>query len=116
MATAKTRYLQKIYEEKHGCIGKVASRYLEAGYSIELMHSTRYGCVHILARKSNMVLAIDVVDKQGTVTIDMVKLLLDKSKLLRARPILILYSDGPKIDDEVHKFCVEHGIKIRRLR
>jgi hypothetical protein len=116
MATAKARYLQKVFEEKYGVIGKVAGKYLEAGYSIEFMHPTRYGKVHILARKEGKILAIEVIDKSGNVDENVVKTFLEKAKLLKAKPILVLYSDGPKITENLYKFCIDNGIKIRRIK
>ena len=116
MTTAKARHLQKIFEQKYGAIGVVASMYFSAGHSIEFMHPTRHGPVHILARKHGVILAIDVVDAPGFVKLEAVKALLEKAKLLRAKPILALYSDGPKLSDEVYKFCKDNGIRIRRIR
>jgi hypothetical protein len=116
MITAKVRYFQKVFEDKYGVIGRVAGKYLEAGYSIEFMHPTRYGKVHILARKEGKILAIEVVDKPGNLDENTVKTFLEKVKLLNAKPVLVLYSDGPRLSDDLHKFCIDNGIKIRRIR
>jgi len=116
MTTARATYLQKIYREKYGPIGVVAGRYLGAGYSVEIMHPTRYGPIHIIARGNNTIMAIEVIDKPTKVTIDDVQRLINKAKLVKAKPILVLYSDGPTISDDVYRFCKENGVKIRRIR
>ncbi len=116
MTSARIAYLQKVYREKYGPIGVVASRYLGAGYSVEIMHPTRYGPIHIIARGNNTIMAIEVIDKPIKVTIDDIQRLSNKAKLINAKPILILYSDGPIISDDVYSFCRENGVRIRRIR
>ncbi len=116
MASSRAIYLQKRYKERYGSIGVVAGRYLEAGYSVEIMHPTRYGPIHIIARGNNRIMAIEVIDKHEKVSIDDVQRLINKSKLVNAKPILILYSDGPTISDDVYTFCRENGVKVRRMR
>jgi len=116
MTTARATYLQKIYRERYGSIGVVASRYLGAGYSVEIMHPTRYGPIHIIVRGNNTIMAIEVIDKPVKITIDNVQRLINKAKLVKAKPILILYSDGPTISDDVYSFCRENGVRVRRIR
>lgn len=116
MATNRARYLSNLYKRKYGAIGKVASKYIEAGYSVEFMHPTRYGAIHIVARGNNQIFAIEVFDKPSTISIDVVNSLLEKSKLIKAKPILAIYSNGPRLTDDVYRFCVENGIKIKRIK
>lgn len=117
MTTARIRHLQKILIEKYGVIGRVASRYLGAGYSLELMHPTRYGPIHIIARGGGgQIFAIEVISKPDDTNLETVKSFLEKAKLVRAKPILVLYSDGIKLPEEVYKFCIENGIKVKRVK
>jgi len=82
MSLAKIRFVQKALIEKYGNVGIVASRYLEAGFSVRVNHPTHLG----------------------------------SAKLVRAKPILVLYGNGPKLSDELFRFCKERGVKIRRIR
>ncbi|MDK6029163.1 hypothetical protein QPL79_07285 [Ignisphaera sp. 4213-co] len=116
MTTANQIYLMKKLEERYGSVGKVAGRYLAAGLSVEFMHPTRYGPIHIVVRGNNSVFAIDVFDKPGKLSIDDVKTLIEKARLIKAKPILFLYSSAAKVDDDVYKFCIENGVKIKMLK
>jgi RecB family endonuclease NucS len=117
MVTARARYLIERLEQKFGVIGKVAGRYIAAGLSVELMHPTRYGPIHIIARgDKGKILAIEVVEEANKVTVDQVKTFLEKAKLIKAKPILAIYSSNFKLPDDVYKFCKENGIKIKVVR
>ncbi len=116
MSLAKIRFVQKALMEKYGSIGIVASRYLEAGFSVRVNHPTRLGPVHIIASGNGMRLAIEVFSEPRDVPRDVVEKLIEKAKLVRAKPILVLYGNGPKLSDELYRFCREHGIKVRRIR
>jgi len=113
MVTARARFLIKRLEEKYGLVGRVAGRYIAAGLSVELMHPTRYGAIHIIARGGGKVFAIEVVDKPEKLSLDVIKTFAEKAKLVKASPILVLYSNNVKLPDELYKFCVENGVKIR---
>lgn len=113
MATARQRYLTNRLVEKYGVIGRVASRYICAGYSVKLLHLTRHGPVHIVAKKHGSVLAIDVVT--GNPSINTAKNLLEKSKLLKAHPILVIYGGEFTVPREVLLFCEENGIRLKRV-
>jgi len=116
IAQSKTRYIQRVLEKKYGVLGKVAGRYLEAGFSVEMYHPTRYGPIHFIARGGGMKLAVEVVEKPGFVDVDVVKRLLEKAKLVSARPVLVLYSSKSRFSDDVYRFCKENNIKVRRVK
>ncbi|MEM1896997.1 MAG: hypothetical protein QXG46_05400 [Ignisphaera sp.] len=116
MTSAKIRYIQNIYEKKYGRLGKIASRYIGAGYSVEFNHPTRYGSVSLLVRGKGSVMAIEVVDSNEKVDAEKVKVFIEKAKLLKAKPVLILYSASPKLNDDVMKLCRDNGVKIRRIK
>ena len=113
MVTPRQVYLASRLVEKYGVIGRVASRYVTAGYSVRVFHPTRYGPLHVIAVKHGNTLAIDVVT--GSINIEIVKNLLEKSKLLRAKPILVVYGRGVVIPEDVKTFCNENGIKVKRI-
>jgi len=117
MVTARARYLIERLEQKFGAVGRVAGRYIAAGFSVELMHPTRYGPIHIIARGGKgKILAVEVVEQVNKVTVDQVKTFLEKAKLIKAKPILAIYSNDFKLPDDIYKFCKENGIKIKVVR
>jgi len=113
MVTPRQAYLASKLVEKYGVIGRVASRYLTAGYSVRILHPTRYGPVHVVALKHGTTLAIDIAT--GSVSVEIAKNILEKSKLLRAKPILVIYGRSVVVPEDVKTFCDENGIKLRRI-
>ncbi|MEM1678394.1 MAG: hypothetical protein QXJ95_05540 [Ignisphaera sp.] len=112
----RVKYMCRIFEKRYGIVGHVAKRYIMAGYSVEFMHPTRYGPIHIVARKGGQKIAIEIFDRPSIVPMDTVSKLLEKARRIGARPVLALYSDGPRMDSEVYRYCTENGIRIRRIR
>jgi len=113
MVTARETYIASKLVERYGVIGRVASRYVTAGYSVRVLHPTRYGPVHVVAKKHGVTLAIDVTT--GIPSVEAAKSLLEKAKLLRARPILVIYGRGSVVPQEVVSFCAENNIKLKRV-
>ncbi|MEM1541701.1 MAG: hypothetical protein QW101_05645 [Ignisphaera sp.] len=116
MTSAKIRYIQNIYEKKYGRLGRIAGRYVGAGYGVEFNHPTRYGPVSLLVRGRGSIMAIEVVENNDKVDIEKIKVFIEKAKLLKAKPVLILYSTGSKLSDDVRKLCMDNGVKIRRIK
>ncbi len=115
-ALARIRMLQRVLRDKYGIVGEVAARYLEAGARVRVMHPTRLGPIHVLVYKDGGRLAIEVFAESKPVPKEVVRNLVEKAKLVQAKPILVLYGDGPKLSDEVYSMCKELGVKIRRVR
>lgn len=116
MATARQRFLSRVLIRKYGEVGVVASRYLEAGYAVRVMHPTRYGPVHVFAQRGGERLVIEVFKESREVGQSDVEPLLKKAELLRSRPVLVLYGDGPRLGDGLYRELRERGVKIRRIR
>ncbi len=116
MSIARKRFLEKMLKEKYGEIGIVASRYLEAGCSVRLLHPTRYGPIHIIVTGGGIRLAIEVFKDPREVPKEVVDSVIAKAKLINAKPVLVLYGDGPKLSEEIYRYCIENGVKIRRIR
>ena len=116
MSLARIRFIQKSLIEKYGILGHVASRYLEAGLSVRVLHPTRYGPIHIVVNGNNTRLAIEVFAESREVPREVVERIVEKAKLIKAKPVLILYGDGPKLTDEVFDLCRKYGVKVRRIR
>ncbi|NPA97659.1 MAG: hypothetical protein GXO32_08685 [Crenarchaeota archaeon] len=115
-ALARIRMLQKVLRQKYGIMGEVAAKYLESGARVRIGHPTRHGEVHILVYKDGARYAIEVFSEPRTVPREVVENLLRKAKLLNAKPILVLYGDGPKLSEDVYQFCRDQGVKIRRMK
>jgi hypothetical protein len=116
MVTAKARFLIRKFEEKYGIIGKVAGRYVAAGLSVEFMHPTRYGPIQIVVRGGGKVFAVEVIENPAKLSLDSIKVFIEKAKLIKAKPILVLYSSNAKLPDELYKFCIENGVKVRVIK
>jgi len=116
MVTAKARFLIRKFEEKYGIIGKVAGRYVAAGLSVEFMHPTRYGPIQIVVRGGGKVFAVEVIENPAKLSLDSIKVFIEKAKLIKAKPILVLYSSNAKLPDELYKFCIENRVKVRVIK
>jgi hypothetical protein len=116
MVTAKARFLIRKFEEKYGIIGKVAGRYVAAGLSVEFMHPTRYGPIQIVVRGGGKVFAVEVTENTAKLSLDSIKVFIEKAKLIKAKPILVLYSSNAKLSDELYRFCIENGVKVRVIK
>jgi len=105
------------YEKAHGILGKVAGRYIAAGYSVELNHPTRFGAINIIARKEGEILAIDVITEKSKLNVDSAKALVEKAKLIKAKPILFAYGfSWVEIPEDLRKFCEENDVKLRVVK
>jgi predicted RecB family endonuclease len=117
VVTARQRYLIRKYEKAHGILGKVAGRYIAAGYSVELNHPTRFGAINIIARKEGQILAIDVITERSKLNVDSAKVLVEKARLIKAKPILFAYGfSWVEIPEDLRKFCEENDVKLRVVK
>ncbi len=116
MSLARIVFMQKKLSRKFGVVGKVAGRYLEAGYSIHVGFDTPEGRVDIVAKKEGQVLAIDVVDGSVRVGPDTVEAVARKARSINAKPVLVLYGSGPKLTEEAKSRAKELGVSIKRVR
>jgi len=116
MTLARVIYVGRRLRRKYGVIGIVAGRYLEAGYSVELGHRTSKGPIDILARKEGTVLAISVVKSPARITSRLVEETAEKARLLRAKPIIVLYGRGFKITEEIRGQAEKLGVHLKRVR
>jgi len=114
VVTARQRYVVRRLKKAYGVVGKVAGRYVAAGYSVELNYPTRYGPVHVVARGRGQVLAVDIVYGRGRLTADAARSILEKAKLIKARPVLAVYGlSWSGMPEELRGFCEESGVKLR---
>jgi predicted RecB family endonuclease len=112
----RTAYLRKRLRRRYGVLGIVAGRYLEAGYSVELGHKTSKSLIDIVARKEGGALAITVVSGPSRITGSLVREAAEKAGLIRARPILVLYGRGHRIEEDALEEARKLGVVFRRIR
>jgi len=114
VVTSRRRYLIKRVAKLYGIVGKVAGRYIAAGYSVEFNHPTRYSPIHIIARGNGQMLAVEVVYERGKLTVETARSILEKAKLIGARPVLVVHGLGwNDVPEELRRFCEESGVKLR---
>jgi len=94
--------------EKYGVLGKVAARYLLAGYSIRIQSN------FILASKegSNLIIGVAINDKNAEKLITEIT---EASKKLSRIPVIVLYGKN-KWRNETIKAIKDHGITYKLVR
>jgi len=94
--------------EKYGVLGKVAARYLLAGYSIRIQSN------FILASKegSNLIIGVAINDKNAEKLITEIT---EASKKLSRIPVIVLYGRN-KWRNETIKAIKDHGITYKLVR
>ncbi len=116
MSLVKIKPLSRKLIDKFGPLGVVASRYLLAGLHVEVNHPTRYGPIHVVAIGNGQRIAVEVFSEPRDVPRDVVERIALKAKLIKSKPVLALYGDGPKLGEEVRKLCSDLGVKVKRVR
>ncbi len=116
MSLAEIRFIQKKLKEKYGNIGVIAGKYVEAGYSVNVRRTkTSKGIIDIVAIKGGEKLAIDVYDKTGVISPDIIEGVYEKAKQVNAKPILAIWGRGAKISSEALSRAKELDVKIKRF-
>lgn len=116
MVLARIRYISKQMAKKYGVIGRVASRYLEAGLSVRLNHPTRLGNAHIVAQGNGQRLVVEVYSSSKPADAAVVARVAEKARLLRARPVLVLYGKRASITPEALSEARKLQVKVKRVR
>lgn len=116
MSLARIVFLKKKLEKKYGVVGKVAGRYVEAGYTVNVGFQTAKGNIDIVAKKEGQILAIDVITGSVKVGTDVIERLKEKAATINAKPILVLYGAGPQLQEEALKKAEELGVEVKRVR
>ncbi|QOJ79414.1 hypothetical protein IG193_02830 [Infirmifilum lucidum] len=115
MSLARIRYLSRQFRKRYGVIGRVASRYLEAGLSVRINHPTRLGPAHIIAHGNGQKLVVEVYYSSKPLEPDTVQRVAEKAKLLRAKPVVALYGKTPATKRAL-EVATKLGVKIKRIR
>ncbi|MCE4599308.1 MAG: hypothetical protein F7C81_03825 [Desulfurococcales archaeon] len=94
MTTAKRIFESKMLSEKYGVLGKVAGRYIKAGYSIRGVDLEERS--FIAARRGEKLL-VKVIWNVNKIDDSMLDELKNKAKTLNAKPLLIVYGAKPRV-------------------
>jgi len=113
---AEIVFQQRKLEQKYGVEGKVAGRYVEAGFHVRMHVATKHGIVSFVAIKGRERLAIDVVDGKKILSKADLESLKRKAESLSAKPVLVLYGSGPRLNDEARNYARENSIEVKRIR
>ncbi len=114
MTTARQIFVSKKLMAKYGVKGRVASRYVRAGYSVTInpplegvdftasKHGVRYAGIILWEKKTY---GVEVVEKAHGI-----------GEKYRVKPVIILYGSGPRLSEDTLAAAREKGIIIRRIR
>ncbi|NOZ31102.1 MAG: hypothetical protein GXO68_04040 [Crenarchaeota archaeon] len=116
MTTAREAFEAKKLAQKYGVVGKVAGRYREAGYKVDVVTTDEEAGYNFTAYKKGEKLAVKVFHKSGQVPVEVVEKLASEAKEQEYKPILVLYGAGPKLSESVLSRAGELGVSIRRVR
>jgi len=101
---------------KYGPVGRVAAGYRTAGFQVKILDKTGEEPVSFIAWKRGARFAVRVVIKSGSVSTNIVKALVEEAKNNDAKPVLVLYGRGPKMEKNALEEARSQGVKIRRFR
>ena len=116
MSLGRIVFTKKKLSRKFGVVGKVAGRYVEAGFTVHVGFKTAEGEVSFIAKRGGQVYAVDVVNGSVDVGPATVEAIARKAASIKARPVLVLYGSGPRLTDDAKKKAEELGVLIRRVR
>lgn len=116
MTLAEIVFQQKKLEQKYGVEGKVAGRYVEAGFHVRMHVNTKHGRVSFVAIKGGEKFAVDVISGKKVVKKEELEAIKKKAESLGAKPILVLYGSGVVLGDDAKEFIKEGSVTVKRIR
>ena len=116
MTTAREAFEAKKLAQKYGVVGKVAGRYVTAGYKVDVVTTSEEAPYHFTAARRGEKLAVLVYSKTGKIPLKVVEGLAGKAKEEGLKPVLALYGAGPQVSEELLGKARELGVSIRRVR
>jgi len=116
MSLARAVFQARRLAERYGPAGRVAGRYVLAGYNVTMNFKTPHGEVSFIAKRGQELYAVDVVVESGPVRVERLEAIRRKAESIRAKPVLALYGAGPEATKELVEKARELGVKIKRFR
>jgi len=114
LSISRIRYISKIFAKKYGATGKVASRYLQAGFSIRFLGNQGQG-EEFLAAKSGVNYYVRVFATRPPSLRD-IELLAKSAEKYNAKPVVVLYGRLKPLKEEVVSALKEKNITVKRVR
>jgi len=114
LTTAKNRLITNILLRKGGVVNKVASRYVMAGFQVRV--NPEIPGLDLIATKSGEAYGVRVIWEKKRYEGQVIEELLNASKKLGLKPILILYGSGPHIDKDIIEEASRKGVLVKRIR
>lgn len=113
MATARQTRVIKRLVKNNGVLGRVAARYIEAGFRVKLDPGIEG--LDIVAVKEGVKLGVKVLTNPKLVegSVEKLKSSCEKHGF---KPVLVLYGSVPKLNKEVLDKLVENGVIVKRVR
>ncbi len=115
MTTARQRFVAKRLVRKYGVVGRIASLYIYAGYSVAFNKRVGDTVFDVIARGHGNVFAIKIV-RGGIVEPQLVEALKRDSEKIGAKPIIVLYGAAPRVAPEAIEKAREAGVLLKRVR
>ncbi|PLJ78066.1 hypothetical protein [Infirmifilum sp. SLHALR2] len=116
MTLARIRYLVRQLSKKYKAIGRVAGKYLEAGFSVRINHPTHLGNAHIVAQGNGQKILVEVYYSSSPLKAEDVRKVAEKAKLLKAKPVIALYGRRTPVTPEALAEAAKLGVKVKRVR
>lgn len=116
MTTAREAFEAKKLAEKYGVIGKVAGRYREAGYQVEVVAADEDSAYNFTAERRGERLAVKVAVKPGPVPVEVLEKLAGQAGEHGYKPMLVLYGSGPRLVKATATRAAELKVSVRRAR
>ncbi|MEB3780435.1 MAG: hypothetical protein GSR85_09465 [Desulfurococcales archaeon] len=115
MTTAKRIFESKMLSEKYGALGKVAGRYIKAGYSIRDVDLEERSFIAVRRGEKLLVKVVWNVNKIDDSMLDELK---NKAETLNAKPLLIVYGGKPRVSviRSIIDSIKARGISFRRIK
>ncbi len=114
MTSARQIFLMKRLIRKYRVKGRVASRYIAAGYSVTI--NPPLEGVDFTASKHGVRFAGIILSDKKMYDVDIVEKAHEISEKYRVKPILILYGSGPRLSPKALEKAREYGVIVRRVR
>ena len=115
MSLAKIRHLSTILSRRYGVVGRVASKYVEAGFRVSFLSSERRDIADFIAYKGRNRFVVKVV-YSSRLSEDTIKKLAAGAKRYSAKPVLALYGRVKPLSDAIRRIAEENGVVLKRVR
>ena len=112
MTTGRLLFKSRVLETRYGLKGKVASRYLKAGYQVSILKNHP---MDILVTGNNHRFIIKIVTKRTELTDNLIKSVQEYARKMNAKGIIAIYG-CLRVEKSFIEQAVSSGIELKRIR